>query len=94
MKIFYNIPPIAIRTYFQKVGDPEDIAATMAAGSTINHVSTVIAPAVGGFLWMIDFRIPFLFGSVLSVVSLIAVQKIQTARSKSISRTASLVEKK
>jgi len=92
--IFYNIPPIAIRTYFQKVGDPEDIAATMAAGSTINHVSTVIAPAVGGFLWMIDFRIPFLFGSVLSVVSLIAVQKIQTARSKSISRTASLVEKK
>jgi predicted MFS family arabinose efflux permease len=80
--IFYNIPPIAIRTYFQKVGDPQDTASTMATGSTINHISTVIAPAIGGFLWMIDFRIPFWLGSVLSVVSLLAAQKIQTIASE------------
>ena len=75
--LFYNIPPIAIRTYFQKVGDPKDIASTMATGSTINHIATVIAPAIGGFLWMIDFRIPFWLGSFLSLVSLFAAQKIR-----------------
>lgn len=76
--LFYNIPPIAIRTYFQKVADPKDIAATMAAGSAINHVSTSLAPAIGGMLWMIDYRIPFVFVAVLCIISFIAVQQIQT----------------
>jgi predicted MFS family arabinose efflux permease len=76
--LFYNIPPIAIRTYFQKVADPKDIAATMAAGSTINHISTSVAPAIGGILWMIDYRIPFIFVAVLCIISFAATQKIQT----------------
>jgi hypothetical protein len=74
--IFFNFA-IAIRTYFQKIGDPQDIAPTMAVGFTINHIAAVILPAAGGFLWMIDYRIPFLSGAVLSVCSLIAVQKIR-----------------
>ena len=31
-------------------------------------------PALGGFFWMIDYRIPFVAGSALGVVSLIAAQ--------------------
>ena len=65
---------VAIRTYFQKVGDPRDIAASMAVGFTINHVAAVFLPALGGFLWMIDYRIPFIMGAALGVVSLVAAQ--------------------
>lgn len=55
--IFFNFS-IAIRTYFQKIGDPKDIAPTMAMGFTINHIAAVILPVVGGILWVIDYRIP------------------------------------
>ncbi len=75
--IFFNFA-IAIRTYFQKIGDPKDIAPTMAVGFTINHVAAVFLPVIGGYLWMIDYRIPFLIGALLSAVSLGAVQKIKT----------------
>ena len=73
--IFFNFA-IAIRTYFQKIGDPQDIAPSMAVGFTINHMAAVVLPAAGGLLWMIDYRIPFLAGAVLSASSLAAVQKI------------------
>ncbi len=80
--IFFNFS-IAIRTYFQKVGDPRDIAPSMAVGFTINHIAAVVIPAVGGLLWMINYRIPFLGGAALSVVSLLAVQQISTTHIKS-----------
>lgn len=67
---------IAIRTYFQKVGDPQDIASSMAVGFTINHIAAVVMPVLGGIAWMIDYRIPFVAGAVLSLISLVAVQKI------------------
>jgi hypothetical protein len=75
--IFFNFS-IAIRTYFQKVGDPRDIAPSMAVGFTINHIAAVFLPALGGLLWMIDYRIPFISGAIMSLVSLIAVQMIRT----------------
>lgn len=74
--IFFNFS-MGIRTYFQKVGDPRDIAPSMAAGTSINHIAAVILPAIGGFLWMVDYRIPFLIGAGLSMVSLIVVQQMR-----------------
>ncbi|MBN2125523.1 MAG: MFS transporter [Deltaproteobacteria bacterium] len=75
--IFFNFS-IAIRTYFQKVGDPRDIAPSMAVGFTINHIAAVVLPALGGILWMVDYRIPFVAGALMSLVSLTAVQWIRT----------------
>ncbi len=74
--VFFNFA-IAIRTYFQKVGDPKDIAPSMAVGFTINHIAAVFLPALGGILWMVDYKIPFLAGAGMSLVSLAAVQKIR-----------------
>ena len=74
--IFYNFS-IAIQTYFQKVADPADIAPSIAMGSTINHVASVILPVVGGVLWLIDYRIPFVGGAIMSLVSLLAARKIR-----------------
>jgi hypothetical protein len=78
-QIFFTFA-IAIRTYFQKVGDPRDIAPSMAMGFTINHLAAVFLPAIGGMLWVIDYRIPFFAGAVMGVVSLLAVQKIRTEK--------------
>jgi Major Facilitator Superfamily len=77
--IFFNFS-IAIRTYFQKVGEPRDIAPSMAVGFTINHIAAVFLPAIGGFLWVVDYRIPFFAGVVMAMISLMAVQKIREHR--------------
>ena len=78
-QVFYNFH-IAIQTYFQKIGDPKDIASSISVSFTINHIAAVVLPAIGGALWMIDYRIPFIGGAVFSFVSLMAVQRIQTQR--------------
>ena len=75
--IFFNFA-IAIRTYFQKVGNPRDIAPSMAVGFTINHIAAVSLPAIGGLLWIVDYRIPFIGGAMMSLISLLAVQMIRT----------------
>lgn len=73
--IFFNFA-IAIRTFFQKIAAPEDIAPSMAVGFTINHIAAVFLPALGGALWLIDYRIVFFAGALLSFLSLIMVQVI------------------
>ncbi len=74
--IFFNFS-MGIRTYFQKIGNPKDIAPTMAVGFTINHIAAVIIPALGGLMWILDYRIPFIAGAIMSLISLIFVQFIK-----------------
>lgn len=81
--IFFNFA-IAIRTYFQKIADPRDVAPSMAVSFTINHIAAVFLPALGGLLWMVDYRIPFLAGAAMSVVSLAATQSIKITESGSL----------
>lgn len=88
--IFFNFA-IAIRTFFQKIGDTPDIAPTMAVGFTINHIGAVIFPFVGGLLWMVDYKIPFIAGSFLALLSLIGVQFINGQVQKAVERKATSV---
>lgn len=74
--ILFNFA-VAIRTYFQKVADPQDIAPSSAVGFTVNHIAAVFLPALGGYLWMIDYRIPFFVGAALGAVSLAFAQCIR-----------------
>ena len=75
--IFFNFST-GISTYFQKIADPEDIASSAAVGFTINHIAAVVLPVIGGLLWMVDYKIPFLAGAVFSFISLCLVQFIKT----------------
>ncbi|MCG8530385.1 MAG: MFS transporter [Desulfovibrionales bacterium] len=75
--IFFGFA-LAIRSYFQKIADPKDIAPSMAVSFTVNHIAAVVIPALGGLLWMIDYRIPFLGGAGLAFISLLLVQCIRT----------------
>ncbi|KAF5030303.1 hypothetical protein DSECCO2_639520 [anaerobic digester metagenome] len=70
-QIFFNFI-VAVRTYFQKIADPADIAPSMAVSVAVNHVAAVVVPVVGGMLWMMDFRIPFYLGAALAGCSLVA----------------------
>ncbi|TCP43990.1 MFS transporter [Rhodovulum marinum] len=42
----------ALKTYFQKIADPGDIAPTAAVAFTINHIAAVFLPATLGYLWV------------------------------------------
>ena len=67
-QLFTNFS-MAIRTFFQKIADPQDIAPSAAVGQTINHISAVILPLAGGALWMVDYRIPFWIGIGVAVLA-------------------------
>ncbi len=80
-QIFFNFS-MGIRTYFQKISDAKDIAPSMAVGFTINHIAAVIIPAIGGLMWIMDYRIPFIAGAFMSLISLSLIQFIKTEQSK------------
>jgi hypothetical protein len=79
--VFFNFA-IAIKTFFQKIADPKDIAPSMAVGFTINHIAAVVLPVTGGLLWLIDYKITFFAGALLSGLSLCAVQYIPSQLKK------------
>lgn len=76
--IFFNFS-IGLNTYLQKTADPKDLGSSTAIGFTINHISAVIIPVFGGFLWMLNWRLPFLLGTGFSIMSLIFTQMINTS---------------
>ncbi|WP_163938416.1 MFS transporter [Paraferrimonas sp. SM1919] len=67
---------IAIKTYFQKIADPKDIAATASISFTINHIAAVVIPAALGLVWLYSATLVFFIGAALAVCSLIASQLI------------------
>lgn len=62
---------IAIKTYFQKVAQPEDIAASAAVSFSINHIAAVVIPALLGLLWIIHPSWVFYIGAGFAFCSLI-----------------------
>ena len=68
---------VAVRTYYQKIAAPEDMASGMAMGFTINHIAAIVVPVLGGLLWMVDYKIPFFIGVGLGVCSLALAQLIR-----------------
>ncbi|MBD8876424.1 MFS transporter [Roseibium polysiphoniae] len=62
---------IAIKTYFQKIADPADIAPTAGVAFTINHIAAVAIPVIFGLIWLISPAAVFLAGAGMAVISLI-----------------------
>lgn len=67
---------IAIKTYFQKIADPADIAATSSISFTINHIAAVVLPALLGLVWVINHSAVFLIGAGIAACSLLLTQLI------------------
>ncbi|MCG7496975.1 MFS transporter [Vibrio sp. Of7-15] len=62
---------LAIKTYFQKIADPADIASTAGVAFTINHIAAVIIPVSFGLLWLVSPASVFLAGAIMALISLI-----------------------
>ena len=60
----------ALKTYFQKIADPEDIAPTAAVAFTINHIAAVFLPAALGYLWIVSPGGVFGLAAGMAAVSL------------------------
>ena len=67
---------IAIKTYFQKIADPRDIASTAGVSFTINHVAAVILPVLLGVVWLTSPRLVFLCGTAFAACSLLLAMLI------------------
>jgi hypothetical protein len=62
---------LALKTYFQKIADPEDIAPTAAVAFTINHIAAVFLPVLLGLLWLASPGAVFLLAAGMAGVSLV-----------------------
>ena len=61
---------LAIKTYFQKIADPADMASTAGVSFTINHIAAVVIPVVFGVIWLSSPATVFYIGAAMAVVSL------------------------
>ncbi|HID67347.1 MAG TPA: MFS transporter [Roseibacterium sp.] len=68
--IFFALA-LAIKTYFQKIADPADIAPTAAVAFTINHIAAVFLPAGLGYLWLTSPTAVFAAAAGMALVSLL-----------------------
>lgn len=62
---------LALKTYFQKIADPGDIAPTAAVAFTINHIAAVFLPAGLGYLWLVSPGAVFLLAAGMAGTSLL-----------------------
>ena len=67
---------IAIKTYFQKIASPEDIASSAGVSFTINHIAAVVIPAALGLVWVVSSAAVFLVGTAFAACSLVLAQNI------------------
>ncbi|WGH79349.1 MFS transporter [Jannaschia ovalis] len=68
--IFFSLA-LAIKTYFQKIADPGDIAPTAAVAFTINHIAAVFLPASLGYLWLTSPVSVYLLAAGMAGISLL-----------------------
>ncbi len=68
--IFFGLA-LALKTYFQKIGDPGDMAPTAAVAFTINHIAAVTLPPALGLLWLASPAAVFLVAAGMAGTSLL-----------------------
>ena len=67
--LFFSLA-FALKTYFQKIADPADIAPTAAVAFTINHIAAVGLPLLLGLVWLVSPSLVFLTAALMAIISL------------------------
>jgi predicted MFS family arabinose efflux permease len=62
---------IAHKTYFQKIGDPADMAPTSGVAFSINHVAAVGLPIPLGIVWDYSYTSVFVIGAGIALAGLV-----------------------
>ncbi len=68
--IFFTLI-LAQKTYFQKIGDPADMASTASVAFTINHIAAVAIPVSFGLIGTVNYSIIFWLGAGIATTSLL-----------------------
>ncbi len=71
---------MAVTTYLQKIAQTqEEITTNLSMQTTINHISAVIVPVIGGTVWVVfGAQAPFLFGVAIASLTLLLAQFVNT----------------
>jgi MFS family permease len=77
---------LAVDSYFQKIAEsPDEITGNVSMAQTINHISALFVPVLGGILWeTVSPKATFLAGVGIVLVALVLSQFIRTAPSVSL----------
>ena len=62
---------ISLKTYFQKIAAPADIASTAGVSFTISHIAAVVIPVVFGLIWLSSHSLVFYIGAAVALISLL-----------------------
>ncbi|PLY07690.1 MAG: MFS transporter [Arcobacter sp.] len=60
---------LALKTYFQKIANPKDIATASAVSFTINHIAAVFLPVLLGLIWLYSHALVFFIGATIALMS-------------------------
>ena len=70
---------VATTTYLDQIAPQEHIMQTISLGVTMNHLSAIPVPIIGGFIWeKFGYSWTFMTGAAILIFSLLAVSKIRT----------------
>jgi len=70
---------LAIKTYFQKIADPADMASTAGVAFTINHIAAVVIPVSFGMIWLVSPAAVFYVGAGMAFISFLLSLNIPEA---------------
>ncbi len=74
---------VGITTYLSKIATNRDLKPSLAMGSTINHITGVLVPLIGGFMFKnISPASTFLLGAAISIMSIIQSSMLRTDNTK------------
>lgn len=70
---------MARATYLKKIAVlPEDVSPTLAMGTTLDHILSMIVPFVGGFIWLkFGYEYVFIGGAIIAMVNLLVTSRIK-----------------
>ena len=69
-QLFFSLA-LALKTYFQKIADPADIASSAAVAFTINHIAAVFLLVALGFFWLYSPAGVFVIAAAMAFASLV-----------------------
>lgn len=74
---------VARTTYLDKIAPQEHIMPTISLGITMNHLSAIPIPILGGFIWKeFGYRWTFMTGAAILFLSVIATSRIRMPEDK------------
>jgi predicted MFS family arabinose efflux permease len=70
---------IALHSYIRKISDKADLTSCISFSVTVNHISAVILPILGGVIWeLLGFKATFLFGAAIVFIDMLFSLRVRT----------------